>query len=240
MGDGNSIHWLLLHGVPLTPLVWDEVRAHLTGQPVLTPDTSLVPVGTATAWPPSLLATKLVAELPAGRFDLVGHSFGGEIAIELALLLGPRIRTLTILCSRDTPVPAFAPLAEALRQGEAIDVEANLARWFKAEDLAANGPAVRAARRCLAQADRASWAAARDAIATFDRTAEVAGIIAPATLIAAGHDGIATPDSMRGFAQRLANAELHVFDEWAHMSPFIDPAGLAAILRRAAQRGNDA
>jgi pimeloyl-ACP methyl ester carboxylesterase len=188
MDAGTSTHWLLLHGVPLKPLVWDEVRPYLTGQPVLTPDTSAVPVRTVAASSPLLLAEKLLGQLPAGQFDLVGHSFGGQIAMELALLLGPRLRTLTILCSRDTPVPAFAPLAEALRRGEPIDVEANLGRWFKAEDVVANGRSVQAARHCLAQADRASWAAARDAIATFDRTAEVGRITAPATLVAAGHD----------------------------------------------------
>jgi hypothetical protein len=37
-------------------------------------------------------------------------------------------------------------------------------RWFTVPELTADGPVVTYARHCLQQADRASWAAALDAI----------------------------------------------------------------------------
>jgi pimeloyl-ACP methyl ester carboxylesterase len=228
--DGPGDRWLLLHGTPLTPEVWDGVAAYLAPSgPVTCPD--ITPGGEA----PDLtgtLAARVVAqvgELP-GRLHVVGHSFGGQVALDFALLAPQRVASLTLVCSRDTPFPPFAAVAARLRDGDPVDAGAALARWFTPAELDRGGPVVSYARRCLEQADRRSWAAALDAIAQYDRTDRTGSIQAPATLIAAGLDPVSTPEAMSAMAARLPRATLRVLPGAAHMSPFTDPAALAQLI----------
>jgi alpha-beta hydrolase superfamily lysophospholipase len=172
---------------------------------------------------------------PAGRPPhVVGHSFGGQVALDFALLVPQRVATLTLLCSRDTPFPAFAAAAARLRAGEPVDAGAALSRWFTPADLDRGGPVVRYVRRCLQRANRRSWAAAPDAIAGYDRAGRIASIAVPATLIAAEFDQVSTPAAMSALARRLPRAHLHVLPGAAHMTPFTDPAALAQLILRSA------
>jgi len=225
----TSEWWVLLHGTPLTPAVWDGVAAHLgrRGQvlcPVVTPEGD---AGDA----PARIAARLASAggLPE-QMHLVGHSFGGQVALDLALLAPRRIRDLTLICSRDTPFPAFAAAAAALRRGEPVDPGAALGRWFTPAELRGGGPAVRYARSCVEHANRRSWAAALEAIAGYDRSGRVPAISAPVTLIAAELDPVSTPAAMSALASRLQQASLTVLPGAAHMSPFTDPAALAGLI----------
>jgi pimeloyl-ACP methyl ester carboxylesterase len=226
--------WLLLHGTPLTPQVWDGVAGYLRDYgPAWSPDVSAV-AGSQDAQ--AALAAHLVSALGQfpERLHVVGHSFGGQVAIDVALLAPQRVQTLTLICSRDTPFAPFAAAAAQLRSGGAVDADAALGRWFTAPELIAGGPVVTYARRCLQQADRSSWAAALDAIAAYDRAARVASIDIPCTLIAAELDQVSTPAAMSALAGRLPQATLHILAGAAHMTPFTDPAGLSGLLTRAA------
>ena len=223
-------HWLLLHGTPLTPEVWDGVAACLAPSgPVTCPD--ITPAGEDRDVPAALAVRVAaeVAELP-GRLHVVGHSFGGQVALDLALLAPQRVATLTLVCSRDTPFPPFAAAAARLRDGSPVDTGAALGRWFTPAELDQGGPVVSYARRRLEQADRRSWAAALDAIARYDRADHTGSIQAPATLIAAELDQVSTPEAMSAMAGRLPRATLQVLPGAAHMSPFTDPAALAELI----------
>ena len=178
----------------------------------------------------------MLDELPAGAGGLhvVGHSFGGQVAIEVVLQAPERVRSLTILCSRASPFPGFSAAAANLRAGGPVDVAGSLARWFPPADLEADGPVVRGARRCLDEVDRSLWAAELDAIAAYDRRAALAEVAVPATAIAAEHDPVGTPEEMAAIAAAIPGAELHVLPGAMHMSPFLDPADLAARLIAAA------
>jgi pimeloyl-ACP methyl ester carboxylesterase len=232
--EGSGGRWLLLHGTPLTPQVWDGVAGHLRRYgPVWCPD-----ISPAAGQPDAqaALAAPLARTLERSpeRLHVVGHSFGGQVAIEVALLVPEQVQTLTLVCSRDTPFPAFAAAAARLRDGEPVDADAALGRWFTEPELRANGPAVGYARGCLEQADRVSWAAALEAIAGYDRADRVGSIGARSTLIAAELDQVSTPAAMSALAGRLPRATLQVLPGAAHMSPFSDPARLAALLAGAA------
>jgi pimeloyl-ACP methyl ester carboxylesterase len=233
---GSADRWLLLHGTPLTPAVWDGVAARLTGSgTVLSP--AITPAGDARD-AQGALAARLAAEAarPTGRLHVVGHSFGGQVALDFALLVPQQVATLTLLCSRDTPFPAFADAATRLRGGAPVDADAALGRWFTPADLDRGGPVVSYARRCLQQPDRRSWAAALDAIARYDRAGRTASIRIPATLIAAELDQVSTPAAMSALASRLPRATLQILPGAAHMTPFTDPAALAELILRAAGR----
>jgi pimeloyl-ACP methyl ester carboxylesterase len=234
--DGSGDGWLLLHGTPLTPQIWDGVAPYLRQcGPVLCP--AVTPAGDAPD-AQRVLAARLAADIaqPADRLHVVGHSFGGQVALDFVLLAPQRVATLTLLCSRDTPFPAFAAAAARLRAGEPVDVGAVLGRWFTRAELDRDGPVVGYARRCLDRADRASWAAALDAIAGYDRACRVASVEVPSTLIAAELDQVSTPAVMSALASRLPRATLHVLAGAAHLTPFTDPAALGQLIAHAAGR----
>ncbi len=234
MGESED-RWLLLHGTPLTPAVWNGVAAILRrGGPVLCP--AVTPVNEHDEQ--ADLAARVAAELPpwAGRTHVVGHSFGGQVALDLTLLARRQVATLTLLCSRDTPYPQFAAAADRLRADQPVDIAAALRRWFTGAELAQGGPVIDYARTCLRQADRRIWAAALDDIARYDRAGRVGTIRVPVTLIAAEFDEVSTPGAMTALAERLRRATLHVLPGAAHMTPFTDPAALVRLIADAAGR----
>jgi pimeloyl-ACP methyl ester carboxylesterase len=235
--NGSGDGWVLLHGTPLTPAVWDEVAAHLRPSgPVVCPEIT-PPGGVQDAQHD--LAARMVFEVEGrpGRVHVVGHSFGGQVALDLALLAPQRVRTLTIICSRDTPFPPFAAAAESLRRGDPVDVGAALGRWFTGPELDSAGSVVTYARRCLNEADPESWAAALDAIAGYDRAARAASVEIPVTLIAAEIDQVSPPAAMAAFARHLPRGRLQVLPHAAHMTPFTDPAALAQRILGASRAG---
>ncbi|MBV9092069.1 MAG: alpha/beta fold hydrolase [Mycobacteriaceae bacterium] len=228
--------WLLLHGTPLSPEVFDGVRPHLP-TPTAVPDLdTLIPAAGSAHSLQRQIATKVLAALPdEGDLVVVGHSFGGQVAIELALQAPRRVTRLIIVCSRHTPFPAFARGARAVRAGAPFDIDADLARWFTPQQLAADPPVIAYLRRRLATAPRGPWAASLDAIAHYDRSTEVGHIAAPTRLFAAGHDEVATPQVMTQLAETIPDARLQIVPGWAHMSPFADPAAFGTLLGDAAR-----
>ena len=221
---------LLLHGTPLSPQVWDGVRAALS-VPTIAPDLNEMSEPTR-----GCLQTEVAARVLAGLPDdedemvVVGHSFGGQVAIELALLAPERLARLVLVCTRHTPFPAFADGARAVRAYRPVDIGAGMRRWFTVRELAAGGPVVEYAHRQLRTAPRAPWAAALDAVATYDRSSAVGRIAVPASLFAGGLDEVATPAVMEQLAAALPQGGLEVVPAWAHMSPFADPAAFAGRL----------
>jgi pimeloyl-ACP methyl ester carboxylesterase len=226
--------WLLLHGTPLCPQVWDGVREYLPAS-TSAPDLNALieSVRGASGRLQTELAAAVLSTLPDGQLVVVGHSFGGQVALDVALLAPERVSRLVIVCSRHTPFPAFAASARAVRNGGAVDVDGGL--WFTAAELAAGAPVVDYVRTQLNAAARGPWAASLDAIATYDRSADVGRVAAPVSLLAAGHDEVATPQVNAELEAALPHAHLRVIAPWAHMSPFVDPAAFAARLTDVAQ-----
>lgn len=221
--------WVLLHGTPLNPTVWDDVRARLHA-PAITPDLNR-PYPAATLHRD--LAAVVLPQLPAVELTVVGHSFGGQIAIELALAAPQQVRHLILVCTRDTPILKFGDAATALRHGDAIDVDARLHAWFTEDEIDDDGPAVRYTRKRLELVDPLHYAYTLDALVRYDRRDAVADITAPTTVICGGQDPICTPTVMTDLADRLRCSDLHIVDEWAHMSPFAHPARFAELLAEA-------
>jgi 3-oxoadipate enol-lactonase len=222
-------NWLLLHGTPLTPAVWDGV----------------IPLLGAAAAPSVIhsdrtgphLQAGIAAELAARShavpppWHVVGHSFGGQVALELAIQRPDRVSALTLLCTRDTPYPPFGPGAEAVAH-DRVDIDRVLRRWFGPKELADDGFIVRYARRTLLNADRVCWAAALAAISTFDCSTATPSIKCPTLVLAAEHDDVCDPPTVTAMHGRLAGSELVVINDASHMSVFTDPDRLARLLNR--------
>ena len=221
-----TAHRLLLHGTPLTPAVWEGVVPWLRPHGRVTCPSS---APTAAAPDQAALARTLLDRHP-GELHVVGHSFGGQVALEMALAAPGRVTGLVLIGARASPFTSFGPVAASLRRGDAVDVEAAMTRWFMPAERAAGGPVVDAARTSLLHADRGTWATALDAIAGFDRLDAAASLTVPVTLIAAGHDPVSGPEAMREIAEQVPGATLHLLPDAAHMSPFLDPEGLAGLV----------
>jgi pimeloyl-ACP methyl ester carboxylesterase len=219
--------YLLLHGTPLSPQVWGGVRTHL-GAASVAPDLMAAIATAPSGYLPTQVAASALAATPDSELVVVGHSFGGQIAIEAALLAPQRVRRLIVVCSRHTPFPAFAEGARAVRAGRRPDIDAGMRRWFMPGEIAAGGPLIDYMRHQLQVAPRGPWAASLDAVATYDRSADVGRITTPTLLLGAEHDEVATPRAMTELAAALPLAHLEIDPDWAHMSPFVDPAALAA------------
>ena len=125
------------------------------------------------------------------------------------------------------PFPAFAATASALRAGGGVDVEAAIGRWFLPDEVAADGPVVRYARRCLDRADHGLWADELDAIAVYDRRGDLGSIDVPASIIASASDQVATPEEMSAMAAGIPGARYECVANASHMSQFADPGALA-------------
>src|SRR6478752_4712724 len=121
--------------------------------------------------PQRFLAERIAGQAranPGNRWRVVGHSFGGQIALELASIAPDLVEQLIVVFSRDTPFPSFAAAADRLDAGDPIDVDAALSRWFRPAELVARPPFVDLIAAELARADRRSWATALRGIATYD------------------------------------------------------------------------
>ena len=105
---------LLLHGVPETSTAWSVLAPRLAvGRRVLAPD--LPGLGSSTYLGPydvrSLvgeLAALVEAEVPGGRVDVVGHDWGGSLALALAGARPDLVRRLLVANGPYRSVPARA------------------------------------------------------------------------------------------------------------------------------------
>jgi pimeloyl-ACP methyl ester carboxylesterase len=101
-GEGDGTPIVLLHGVPETSSAWNGIAPGLAqGRRVLCPDLPGLG-GSAYSGPfdvPSVigqLMALLEAEVPRGRIDLVGHDWGGSLALAMAGAHPERFRSLVI------------------------------------------------------------------------------------------------------------------------------------------------
>jgi 3-oxoadipate enol-lactonase len=182
-------------------------------------------------------ALELVDHVGWERFSVLGLSFGGMVAQELALAAGERVQRLVLIAtssggegSRSFPLHELyaLPAAErASRLVQLLDTRARtqpelagaLARYL------ADNPALAAHA-----APPAGLLRQLEARRHHDTSARLAGLRAP-TLVAAGrYDGIATVAASERLADAIPGAQLAVFDG-GHGLLVQDPAAWLAIAR---------
>jgi pimeloyl-ACP methyl ester carboxylesterase len=240
--DGEGPPVVFVHGTPLDLHCWDalvptlaqrlrviryDVRGHGTAANCAMPGSYEVLAG-------DLLT--ILDELQLGRAHVVGHSFGGQIAQAFALRAPERLISLTVVCARARPFPAFATMAaEIAANGVEALVEPTLARWFTAQALSPDAPAetaavIRYVRERLAGVDPVPYAAALKLIAGFDVLARLPAVDAPARFIAAGRDAISTPHELTLSAEAVQHGELSLFANAGHLLPLEHPLALAEML----------
>jgi len=124
-GSGPTV--VLIHSSVSGNRQWRALSAALSDRyRVLSPN--LFGYGETTPWPdttqqplyaPAMLVATLCEEL-AGPIHLVGHSFGGAVALKAAELLGERVRTLALLEPNPFHLLVQAGRTRALREALAL------------------------------------------------------------------------------------------------------------------------
>lgn len=236
-GTGDTV--VLIHAIGLDHHMWDAVAAKLSStHRVIAVD--LRGHGAAANAPLPLTLEKhasdvndLVTALGLERVHIAGLSYGGAVAQMTVLAKPERFTSLAIAASMMKGVPdAFLGRAEAAeRDGVPAQVDTTLARWFSAEQLAANPPFVDYARKRVGSDKVENWASAWRALANMDTTGRLGELTMPAAVIAGENDVSTTPASMQKIAEGLPNATYTVIPAGVHMLSLENSAALTDVLR---------
>ena len=239
---GVSQRWVvLLHGQPGSGADWQQVADRLPGGlGVLAPDRPGYGASAQAAGGFAAGARAVVAELDAQGIDravLVGHSYGGGVALATARLAPERVEALVLLASVGPGCLTWADwMLAAPVSGELFSLVAwRLTPWFARTVLAA----ARLLRRRPVGLDQAVnwqiWASAHyehgplwRSFLTEQRAlvrelgglgAGLPAVAQPVLLVADPHDMIVPVRSTRKLAAALPNARVQMLDGPGHHLP---------------------
>lgn len=250
LAAGTGAPVLLLHGSASAAVMWIPVIDALKSRfRVVAPD--LIGYGRTDSWPDGRgfvvddelrLVEPLLPQAPAG-VHVVGHSFGGVVALHLALAGRVPIRSLTLI----EPV-AFFLLPHAGAHAAWLEIEA-LGQTYAARvaagetqtalrgfiDYWAGGGAWDAMDESLrAQIGRSAQKIVLDFEVTFtDPGMEVLRTLTcPVRLISGGRSRIPTQRVSAFLAEQIPGATLQVVDDAGHLLPVTHADMLRAYLLR--------
>lgn len=246
---GSGSVAILVHGFPLDARMWRDQLQALggAGRRVVAPDLrghGASPWAGDTVHTMDRLAADLLAiadHLEAERFDLVGLSMGGYVALALAAVAPERIRTLALV---DTKAGADTAEGRDGRNATAAAVVREGRPWLHDKlvgALIAEGASdpVRARLRTMIEAQSyesivADLYGMRD---RSDRTDLLASLRMPCAVIVGSEDAITPPAVSEEMAGLLPDAELSVIEGAGHMTPMEAPEkvnrALSALWERA-------
>lgn len=252
-GSGPGV--ILIHGNPATHTLWSPVVARVSD--VRTVYAIDLPGFGRSPMPSDRkeFAMDRLAETVLGfaetvgldRFDLVGHSFGGGIALTLAAMAPTRIRTLAAITPLTTEVPLLGRLARSRAIGGiargAWRILGKRGRRWGARNWArvsyGKGYTPERAAQIAVEAERPDlFSPLTGLMRAMDPTAYTARLNALATttsipllLVGAGEDRVIPHEQFLRLASRLPNARIVDIDDCGHVPMWQYPDRLADLLR---------
>jgi pimeloyl-ACP methyl ester carboxylesterase len=217
---------LLIHGVGGRPRSWDGVLACL--DPVLRRQATAVDVTVSAGQSMADVANDILARHP-GSHVIAGHSFGGMLAQEMALIDGTRVHGLVLVST----IPGTTRRVEVINRNLANDVETRGletvaagfgAGLFAPGRLSTDPHLGTAFVDAMTDAGTTSVCAALRAIADWDATDRLPALRCPAVVLT----GAAEADLDRqALLAQLIGARFEVLDDTGHLAPLEAPADVA-------------
>lgn len=176
-------------------------------------------------------AAALIEAEARGPVLMVGLSIGGCVAQTLALRRPDLVRAVVLsnTAAKMGAAEGWRARIEAIRKGGLESIaDSVMERWF--------APAFRATpelalwRNLLTRTDLEGYAAACEALAAFDLTAEIPALRQPCLVIAGSEDGASPPDLVAATARLIPGAQFHVIPGAGHLPCVETPEAWAAIV----------
>lgn len=190
------------------------------------------------------LTTRIAAELAGARADIVGHSYGGLVALRLALTRPDLVRSLTLieppLFAAIRGTPAFAAHGEAMHGFAAALADDNRARAAEIFHRATSpetpwerlpGPARTGFARRIHAIDVENPVTMDDAAGLL-APGGLESISVPVLLLQGGVSPPVLAETMRALAARLPRAKRVLIAGAGHMAPVTHPVNVAGELAR--------
>jgi pimeloyl-ACP methyl ester carboxylesterase len=252
-GAGQAM--VLLHGQPGNAADWEAVGEDLAvDHRVIVPDRLGYgrTGGRAAGFTANAAAVvKLMDQLGEGKAIVVGHSWAGGVALQMALDFPARVAGLGLVASV-APDEPLSPMDRLLAR-RAVGTVLAAVTLSAAGPLLATAPARAFAkrhsngRREPPSALGSSWhrpstwsSFATEQRALFYELPHLSGrlgsIDLPATVLVGSADRVVGANAGNRLASALPHACLEVIDGAGHLLPQLEPAAVAAALRRLAAR----
>jgi 3-oxoadipate enol-lactonase len=240
-GGGPGAPVVLSHALGLDLHMWDVLAARLApSRPVLRYDHrghagSAKPVGPYAMDDLVDDAARLIREWDRGPVVWIGLSMGGMVGQGL-LVRHPELVKGAVLANTAARYPGTAKpvwegrIAAVESGGMAAVADAVVERYLHAGFRAAHPAVAQELKSMLLRADPQGYVACCHAVAGVDWLERLATVKAPVLVLAGARDVGSTPEMAKAIAERIAGAELRVFDDASHLSVAEVPESFTAAV----------
>ncbi|MGI8334605.1 3-oxoadipate enol-lactonase [Actinomadura scrupuli] len=177
--------------------------------------------------------TALLDRLEIRRFAIGGVSLGGAVATVMALSAPERVSGL-VLCCTSARFGEPGPWLERARQVRTEGMErlagTAVERWFTPGFAVRHPDRVHPVVNMLRTTDPEGYAACCTALARYDVRDRLAGVRAPALVIAGAEDPVTTPGHARELAHGLGAGAVTIVDDASHLAPYERPEPVAQAM----------
>lgn len=176
----------------------------------------------------------LLDALGVDRFHVVGLSLGGAVAQWLAVHKSSRVRSVALLCTaaKFGEPSGWTERAAAVRSGGTAAVaDAVVARWLTPARAGSDPALVSRLRDMVLATSAEGYAAACDALSSWDGRPDLGRISCPTLVVAGDEDPSTPPEVLREIADGVPGAEFVILSPAAHVPTVELPARVSEVLR---------